>query len=232
MKLNPLPESIKGKSLVVVDDSIVRGTTTREVIKMLREAGAREVHFRVSSPPYRWPCFYGMDTGRRGELLAADLSVGEIREYLDVDSLAYLELDRVRAATGAPPESFCTACLSGEYPVPVALTEPGLEAPARSAGARPHRVERVPTAVTDADQPVPRRADDAPDLQRRRASTSARARRPSSSSRSTSGPRSGPRSSATSAGSAGCSRWASCRTATRCSSSPPTASARSPPSPG
>jgi amidophosphoribosyltransferase len=122
MKLNPLPESIKGKSLIVVDDSIVRGTTTREVIKMLREAGAREVHFRVSSPPYRWPCFYGMDTGRRGELLAADLSVGEIREYLDVDSLAYLELDRVRAATGAPPESFCTACVSGEYPVPVQLT--------------------------------------------------------------------------------------------------------------
>jgi amidophosphoribosyltransferase len=122
MKLNPLPEAIKGKRLVVVDDSIVRGTTTREVIKMLREAGASEVHFRVSSPPYRWPCFYGMDTGRRGELLAADLSVGEIREYLDVDSLAYLELDRLRTATGAPPESFCTACLSKEYPVPVALT--------------------------------------------------------------------------------------------------------------
>jgi len=122
MKLNPLRENIAGRRLVVVDDSIVRGTTTREVIKMLREAGAREVHFRVSSPPYRWPCFYGMDTGRRGELLAADLSVGEIREYLDVDSLAYLELDRVRAATGAPPESFCTACLSNEYPVPVDLS--------------------------------------------------------------------------------------------------------------
>ena len=151
LKLNPLPESIRGKRLIVVDDSIVRGTTTREVIKMLREAGAREVHFRVSSPPYRWPCFYGMDTGRRGELLAADLSVGEIREYLDVDSLAYLELDRVRAATGAPPESFCTACLSGEYPVPVALTSKRLEAPARGTGARPHRVEaarRTPYAVT------------------------------------------------------------------------------------
>ena len=98
MKLNPLPENIRGKKLVVVDDSIVRGTTTRQVVAMLREAGAAEVHFRVSSPPYRWPCFYGMDTGRRGELLAADLSVGEIREYLDVDSLAYLELDRLRAA--------------------------------------------------------------------------------------------------------------------------------------
>jgi amidophosphoribosyltransferase len=119
MKLNPLPENIRGKRIVVVDDSIVRGTTTREVVAMLREAGAAEVHFRVSSPPYRWPCFYGMDTGRRSELLAADLSVGEIADFLKVDSLAYLELDRLTAATGAPPSSFCTACLSGAYPVPV-----------------------------------------------------------------------------------------------------------------
>jgi len=119
MKLNPLPENIRGKRLVVVDDSIVRGTTTRQVVAMLREAGAAEVHFRVSSPPYKWPCFYGMDTGRRSELLAADLSVGEIADYLKVDSLSYLDLDRVTAATGAPAESFCTACLSGVYPVPV-----------------------------------------------------------------------------------------------------------------
>ena len=119
LKLNPLPENIRGKRLVVVDDSIVRGTTTRQVVSMLREAGAEEVHFRVSSPPYRWPCFYGMDTGRRSELLAADMSVGEIRDFLGVDSLAYLELDRLLGATGAPPASFCTACLSGEYPVPV-----------------------------------------------------------------------------------------------------------------
>ena len=97
MKLNPLPENIRGKRLVVVDDSIVRGTTTRQVVAMLREAGAAEVHFRVSSPPYRYPCFYGMDTGRRGELLAADLSVGEIRDYLGVDSIAYLDLDRLHA---------------------------------------------------------------------------------------------------------------------------------------
>ena len=98
MKLNPLPENIEGKRLVVVDDSIVRGTTTRQVITMLREAGAAEVHFRVSSPPYRNPCFYGMDTGRRGELLAADLSVGEIREYLGVDSLAYLDVEAIAEA--------------------------------------------------------------------------------------------------------------------------------------
>ena len=119
VKLNPLPENIRGRSLVVVDDSIVRGTTTREVIKMLREAGAREVHFRVSSPPYKWPCFYGLDTGRRSELLAADLSVGEIRDFLGVDSLAYLELGRLIAATGVSPGSFCAACLSGEYPIAV-----------------------------------------------------------------------------------------------------------------
>ncbi|HUV11248.1 MAG TPA: amidophosphoribosyltransferase, partial [Acidimicrobiia bacterium] len=103
----------------VVDDSIVRGTTTRQVVAMLREAGAAEVHFRVSSPPYRWPCFYGMDTGRRSELLAADLSVGEIADYLKVDSLAYLEIDRLVRATGVAGGSFCTACLTGDYPVPV-----------------------------------------------------------------------------------------------------------------
>jgi amidophosphoribosyltransferase len=119
LKLNPLPENIRGKRLVVVDDSIVRGTTTRQVVAMLREAGAAEVHFRVSSPPYRWPCYYGMDTGRRSELLAADLAVGEIADYLKVDSLAYLELDRLVSATDTPGDSFCTACLSGDYPVPV-----------------------------------------------------------------------------------------------------------------
>jgi len=119
VKLNPLPENIRGKRLVVVDDSIVRGTTTRQVVAMLREAGAAEVHFRVASPPYRWPCHYGMDTGRRSELLAADLSVGEIADYLKVDSLAYLELDRLVRATGTSGQSFCTACLTGDYPVPV-----------------------------------------------------------------------------------------------------------------
>ena len=122
LKLNPLPEAIRGKRLVVVEDSIVRGTTTRQVVAMLREAGAREVHLRISSPPYKWPCHYGMDTGRRAELLAADLSVGEIADYLKVDSLAYLELDRLTRATGAPADAFCTACLSGTYPVPVPVT--------------------------------------------------------------------------------------------------------------
>ncbi len=119
LKLNPLRENVKGKRLVVVDDSIVRGTTTRQTIALLREAGATEVHFRVSSPPYRWPCFYGLDTGSRSDLLAADMSVGEIADFLGVDSLAYLDLERTIAATRAGGESFCTACFTGDYPVPV-----------------------------------------------------------------------------------------------------------------
>jgi amidophosphoribosyltransferase len=119
LKLNPLRDNIKGKRLVVVDDSIVRGTTTRQIIALLREAGATEVHFRVSSPPYRWPCFYGLDTGRRSDLLAADMEIGEIAQYLGVDSLAYLDLDHLVEATESPRDSFCTACFTGNYPVPV-----------------------------------------------------------------------------------------------------------------
>jgi amidophosphoribosyltransferase len=121
MKLNPLRENVAGRRLVVVDDSIVRGTTTRAMIGMLRDAGAAEIHLRVSSPPYRWPCFYGMDTGTREELLAANLSVEEIREYLGVDTLAYLLLPALREAVTGDPDAggFCDACLTGTYPVPV-----------------------------------------------------------------------------------------------------------------
>jgi amidophosphoribosyltransferase len=122
MKLNPLREIISGQRLVVVDDSIVRGTTTRAVVAMLREAGAAEVHLRIMSPPYRWPCFYGMDTGDRGELLAANLTVDEIRQYVGADSLAYLTLDRLLGATGAPGAGFCDACLTGSYPTAVPVT--------------------------------------------------------------------------------------------------------------
>ncbi|MDH3753657.1 MAG: amidophosphoribosyltransferase [Acidimicrobiia bacterium] len=121
MKLNPLRDNIAGQRLVVVDDSIVRGTTTKAMVQMLREAGASEVHMRISSPPYRWPCFYGMDTGTRGELLAANLTVDEIQSYLEVDSLSYLTLDRLVAATGATGAGFCDACLTGEYPVEIPI---------------------------------------------------------------------------------------------------------------
>jgi amidophosphoribosyltransferase len=129
MKLNPLRENIIGKRLVVVDDSIVRGTTTRAVVAMLREAGAAEVHLRIMSPPYRWPCFYGMDTGNRSELLAANLTIDEVRDYVGADSLAYLELDRLVQATATAGAGFCHACLTGEYPVevPVVLGKHAVE---------------------------------------------------------------------------------------------------------
>lgn len=118
-KFNPLRESIAGKRLVVVDDTIVRGTTQRAVVRMLREAGAREVHLRIPSPPLRWPCFFGIDIPTREELLAAKMSVGEIAHYLDVDSLAYLSLDNLLAAINAEGHGFCHACLTGDYPAPV-----------------------------------------------------------------------------------------------------------------
>jgi amidophosphoribosyltransferase len=122
MKLNPLRENITGKRLVVVDDSIVRGTTQRQLVRMLREAGAREVHLRITSPPVTWSCFYGIDTGDRSELIARNLEVDHIREYLNADSLSYLALDRLVIATGAPGAGFCDACFTGHYPVEVPLT--------------------------------------------------------------------------------------------------------------
>jgi amidophosphoribosyltransferase len=119
MKLNPLRENIRGTRLVVIDDSIVRGTTTRAIVGMLREAGAAEVHLRISSPPYKWPCFYGMDTGEPSELIASGRSVEEVRAYVGADTLAYIDLESLIQATGAPQAGFCTACLSNEYPVTI-----------------------------------------------------------------------------------------------------------------
>lgn len=117
-KLNALSENITGKRLVVVDDSIVRGTTTRAMVKLLRDAGAKEVHLRISSPPYKWPCFYGIDTPSRPDLLAANNSVSEIERFLEADSLAYLSLEDLRAAIDRP-DGFCDACLTGDYPTSV-----------------------------------------------------------------------------------------------------------------
>jgi amidophosphoribosyltransferase len=119
LKLNPLPDSIRGKRLVVVDDSIVRGTTTRQIVQALREAGATEVHVRITCPPIQWPCFYGIDMPTRQELVAADLAVDEITAYVGADSLGYLSIDGMVAATGADPEGFCSACFDGRYPIPV-----------------------------------------------------------------------------------------------------------------
>jgi amidophosphoribosyltransferase len=121
-KLNPLRENIEGKRIVVVDDTIVRGTTQRAVVRMLREAGAREVHLRISCPPVTWPCFYGIDIPNRDELIAAKSTIAELEEYLGVDSLAYLSLDNLVTAIAAPGAGFCSACLTGDYPAPVPVS--------------------------------------------------------------------------------------------------------------
>jgi len=120
LKLNPVAGVLAGRSVVVVDDSIVRGTTCRKIIKMLREAGASEVHFRVASPPTEWPCFYGIDTPERSQLVAAKHEVSEICDFITADSLAYISLDGLRAAAW-PSESrpFCEACFSGDYPIEI-----------------------------------------------------------------------------------------------------------------
>ncbi len=116
LKLNLIPENLEGKRVVLVDDSIVRGSTTRKLVAMVRGAGASEIHLRVSSPPYRWPCFYGMDTSDRSTLIAARMDEERIRDHLGADTLGYLSLEGLLAATGVSDAGFCTACLSGRYP--------------------------------------------------------------------------------------------------------------------
>jgi len=119
LKLNPLREQIRGQRLVVVDDSIVRGNTQRALVRMLREAGASEVHVRISSPPVEWPCFYGIDFASRAELIANGLRVDEIAASLGADSLGYISLDGMVAATEQPAGQLCTACFTGSYPIPL-----------------------------------------------------------------------------------------------------------------
>jgi amidophosphoribosyltransferase len=119
LKLNPIRDVIEGKRLVVVDDSIVRGNTQRALVKMLREAGAAEVHVRIASPPVQWPCFYGIDFATRAELIAPGLRVEEICRSLGADSLAYISLEGLVASTGRPMRTLCRACFDGEYPVPI-----------------------------------------------------------------------------------------------------------------
>jgi amidophosphoribosyltransferase len=136
LKLNPVGDALRGKRVVVVDDSIVRGTTSRKIVKMLRDAGAREVHMRISSPPTRWPCYYGIDTPTRGELIASSHNIDEINQYITSDSLDYLTLEEMVesvmqskpgaasaqrhlpvAAENSDAGGFCHACFSGDYPV-------------------------------------------------------------------------------------------------------------------
>ncbi len=131
MKLNPLREAVRDRRLVVVDDSIVRGNTQRALVRMLREAGATEVHVRISSPPVRWPCYYGIDFAQRAELLAADHSTEEICRSISADSLGYVSLDGLVEATAVGRDRLCRACFDGEYPVelphPAALGKDVLE---------------------------------------------------------------------------------------------------------
>lgn len=117
LKLNPLREVIRGKRLVVVDDSIVRGNTQRALVRMLREAGAAEVHVRISSPPVRWPCFYGIDFATRAELIATGIGVEEVRTSIGADSLGYISEEGMVAATEQPRSALCTACFTGDYPI-------------------------------------------------------------------------------------------------------------------
>jgi amidophosphoribosyltransferase len=125
LKLNPLKDVIAGQRVVVVDDSIVRGNTQRAIVAMLREAGAAEVHVRISSPPVAWPCFYGIDFATRAELVAGSLSVEEIRDSIGADSLGFVSLEGLTEATTLPADRLCRACFDGKYPIPVAEADRG-----------------------------------------------------------------------------------------------------------
>jgi len=127
LKLNPVHSVVRGKRVVVVDDSIVRGTTSRKIVKMIRDAGAREVHVRISAPPTRWPCYYGIDTPVRSELIASSHNNEEIARYITADSLGYLSMEGTHAAVHAQDRTFCNACFTGEYLVQ--LTMPPVSAP-------------------------------------------------------------------------------------------------------
>ena len=121
LKFNPLPQMLDGKRLVVVDDSIVRGTTTPSVVKILRRAGAKEIHMRICAPPIRYPCFFGVDMATRGELIASQKSIPEICEFIDADSLGYLSIEGLIKSVALPREIFCLACFTGDYRIPVQL---------------------------------------------------------------------------------------------------------------
>lgn len=119
LKLDPLPDVIEGKRIVVVDDSVVRGSTMQALVGVLREAGATEIHLRIASPPNKWPCYFGMATGKGGQLIANQIKIEEMAEHFGVDSFEYLTLDNLLKSIGRPIGSFCTGCLTGTYPVDI-----------------------------------------------------------------------------------------------------------------
>jgi amidophosphoribosyltransferase len=154
LKLNPLKDVIAGKRLVVVDDSIVRGNTQRALVRMLREAGAAEVHVRISSPPVKWPCFYGIDFASPAELIANGLSVEDIRESIGADSLGYVSLDGLIEATQQPAERLCRACFDGIYPVGTPESEARGDQLLLDIN-RPAAVEVLPAGSTDVPATAP-----------------------------------------------------------------------------
>jgi amidophosphoribosyltransferase len=127
LKLNPLPSVIAGKRVVVIDDSVVRGNTARKLVRLLFDAGAKEVHFRVSSPPVTGPCYYGIDMDNKSGLVGANYTVEEIREQIEATTLAYLSVDGMTEATEQPKSRLCRACFDGDYPVPGATAKFALE---------------------------------------------------------------------------------------------------------
>ncbi|MCF7551585.1 MULTISPECIES: amidophosphoribosyltransferase [Pseudonocardia] len=156
LKLNPLRDVIRGKRLVVVDDSIVRGNTQRALVRMLREAGALEVHVRIASPPVRWPCFYGIDFASRAELVASGLDVEGVRRSIGSDTLAYVSVDNMVAASEQPRSRLCCACFDGEYPIPLPeearlgkhlLETPALDASGAASGD-PGPVREAPAPLS------------------------------------------------------------------------------------
>jgi amidophosphoribosyltransferase len=136
LKFNPLPEILSGRRVVLVDDSIVRGTTTPKVVNLLRRAGAKEVHMRICAPPIRYPCFFGVDMATRGELIAARKTVPEIRDFIGADSLGYLSIEGLIKAVDLPKDIFCLACFTGNYPIPVQLEMYKLAMETTAAGKR------------------------------------------------------------------------------------------------
>ena len=149
LKFNPLPELLEGRKVAVVDDTIVRGTTNRPVVSMLRKAGAKEVHVRITAPPIISPCFFGIDMGSRWELIAGRMSIDEIREHIGADSLGFLSVEGLIEAVGLPKDKFCLACFTGEYPMPVPLQLDKLAL--ETAGGRDRHefewMESVPSAL-------------------------------------------------------------------------------------
>jgi amidophosphoribosyltransferase len=135
IKLNVIREAVRGKRLVVVEDSVVRGTTTRGKMGALRKGGAKEIHLRVASPPIRHPCYFGIDFPEQGELIAPGRTVEEIRDFLEVDSLTYLSLEGMLRCATRPADHYCTACFSGRYPM-------GVDQPVRKMA-----LERFPLAT-------------------------------------------------------------------------------------